>query len=327
MVLGGAVLTGAAVGTAHGQADDDDDRSDEQADDEADAEDEDEAREVDAVVGELVEGDHFSIVVEEVERDADLGEFHEPDPDNEFVRVQLALKNESTEFRTVSRLLQLRLRDDDDYQYDQTFAGDLDATFDDGQFAPGELERGNVAFEVPDVADGLSVVFDLDVDIFGDVERVEVDLEESTDVHELEPDLDVEVADVGETVEHGDVSVTVDDVRTEGELDAFTDPDQDHEFVVVDVEIENQTGAEQRISTGLQMLLKDGDGWTYQEDFGASVALDRDFDATSPLTDGESRRGELAYQVAESVETLYWVFEFDLFDAGDKTFWQIRPSE
>lgn len=284
-----------------------------------------ETRDVSATVGELVEGDNLHLVVEDFERGVGGGEFLEPDAGNEFAVAHVAIKNVSDDYVTVSNLLQTRLRDDEDYQYQQTFAGGDEPTFNDGQFAPGEVERGAIYYEIPEAAGGLTLVFDFDVSVFGGVERASIDLGSvAGSVHTLEQDLRVDVYDVGETIGFGDVEVRVDEVRTESELGTFAQPDEGNEYVIVDVSITNDTGEQKRFSTILQMMIKDENGYTYQEDLSATTELDRPFDEGTPLADGETRRGELVYEVPEGERPLYWVFEFELFATGDKTFWQLR---
>lgn len=282
------------------------------------------AEDVDAVVGELVEGDQMHLVAEGVERTTELGEFYEADTGNEFVVVNLAMKNVADDFLSVSNILQTSLRDDEDYSYDQTFASGEGQSFNDGQFAPGEVERGNIVFEVPEDASGLELRFDFDVDLFGGVDRAYIDLENETAVHELEQELAIDVYDVGETIEYGGVQVAVRSVEYESELGTFAEPEAGNEYAILDLEITNESGEEQHISTMLQMLIKDGDGYSYQEDFTASSELDRPFDESAPLADGETRAGEVAYEVPEDTSPLYWVFEFTLWTEGDKTFWQLR---
>lgn len=280
---------------------------------------------VTTTLGELVEGDQMSLVVEEFQRGVDLGEYYDPESGNEFALASIALKNISTDHTTVSNLLQTRIQDDEDYQYEQTFAAGDEATFNDGQFAPGEVERGGIPFELPTDASGLQLVFDFDVDLFGGVERATVDLEsEASEVHQLEQDLQVDVYSSGDAIEYGDVEVAVNEFRTESSLGQFTEADQGNEYAIVDISITNNTGEDQRFSTVLQMMLKDRDGYTYQEDLMATSQLDRAFDEGTPLSDGETRRGELAYQVEEGLSPLYWVFEFELFTTGDKTFWEVQ---
>lgn len=283
-----------------------------------------EPEQVESVVGSLVEGDNLHLVVEEYETTTQIGEFSEADPGNEFAVVRLAMKNISDEFVHVSQLLQASIRDDEEYSYSMAFAGTDEPTFNDGQFAPGEVERGSLVFELPEDATSRSLVFDLDYAIFGGIDRVEVDLENETDAYQLAQDLQIDLHAVGDAVDFSGVDVAVRDVRVESALGMFAEPDPGNEYVVVDIEVTNDTGEEQWISTILQMLVKDDDGWSYQEDWAAAAELDRAFDEGSALADGETRAGEVAYEIEEGLSPLYWVFEFTLWTEGDKTFWELR---
>lgn len=282
------------------------------------------AGEVKAAVGDLVEGENMHLVIESVERE--LSEtVLTPEPGNEFVRVSLALKNVSDEYLSVSSLLQTRLRDDENYQYRSTVIGDNQPRFTDGQFVPGEVGRGSLAFEVPEDVSGLQLVFDFDVSIFGGVERATIDLtSEASSAHKLEQDLTVDVHQPGDSVSHGDVEATLHGVRTESSLGQFAEADEGNEYAIVDISITNNTGEQQRFSSALQMPCKDSQGYSYTPAIAGTTSLDQAFDEGTPLGDGETRRGELPYQVPEGMSPLYWVFEFQLFANGDKTFWQIQ---
>ncbi len=279
---------------------------------------------VEAVVGSLVEGENIHLVVEDTETTTQIGDFQEADSGTEYLIATLAMKNVSEDFINVSQLLQTSVRDDEGYSYTQSLAVTDQPSFDGGQFVPGEVERGTIVFELPQDATGRTLEFDFDVDLIGGVNRAEIDLEDETGVHTLEQDLAIDVHDVGETVGFSDVSVTVNGVEFESELGRYTQPDEGNEYAIVDISIENNSGEEQSVSTMLQMLVKDGAGWSYQEDLMAASQLDRAFDEGLPLSDGETRRGQLAYEVEQGLHSLYWVFEFSLWTEGDKTFWRLR---
>lgn len=52
--------------------------------------------------------------------------------------------------------------------------------------------------------------------------------------------------------------------------------------------------------------------------------LDDAFIAATPLADGETQAGTLAYQVDTETSPLYWVFGFGRLGSGEKTFWTIE---
>ena len=276
-------------------------------------------------VGEVVEGDRMSMIVRGVERTESIGEFQQADSGNTFVVVTLAVKNRTQgEFVGFSSLLQTQLKDSDDYTYEQTVAT-TGQTFQGGQLAPGEVSRGDLVYEVPKDAGGLVLQFDFQSFSFFEFDRVTVDLEaEASSMGDLSQDLQVDVHDVGESVSRGDVTVAVNDVGFETSLDQFSEAASGNEFAIVDVTTENGTDEPLSLSTLLQMKMKDGEGNSYQPSISALTALDRAYDESQPLAPGESRRGQMAYEVPEGASPLYWIFEFTIWVDGDKTFWQVR---
>lgn len=71
------------------------------------------------------------------------------------------------------------------------------------------------------------------------------------------------------------------------------------------------------------MPVKDGDGNTYDVSLAGQSSLDQPCSQGQPLAAGETRRGQVAYEVPTDVSPLYWIFEFTLRTEGDKTFWEL----
>jgi hypothetical protein len=260
-----------------------------------------------------------------MEKTESIGDFQEADSGNTFVVVDLGIKNRtSDEFINFSGFLQTRLKDSEDYTYDQTIAM-TGNTFQGGQIAPGEVSRGDVVYEVPKDASGLTMQFDFEAFALFDFSRVEIDLSESTgDPTTLNQNLQVEIYGTDDTVEFQDVQVTFNSVETTKELGSFAQAEEGNEFVIADVSTTNNTDEELTISTALQMVVKDGQGFSYSPSITATSALDQAYSQGSPLASGETRRGKVAYEVPTGTSPLYWVFEFSLWVDGSKTFWQVR---
>lgn len=277
------------------------------------------------VVGEVASGGTLDMVVEGVERTTTIDEFQEADEGNEFVVVTLAVKNTTeAEYLNFSGFLQTSLKDDQDYSYDQTFAV-TDSRFDDGQLVPGEVSRGEVVYEVPEDASGLQLQFDFEAFAFTELERIEVDLTSAAEsIATLEQELRVDVHDVGGSVAFEDVVVAVNEVSFTDSLSDFATAEEGMEYAILDVTTENGTDEEQHVSTALQMLVKDGEGNSYDMDFSAQAELDQPYNETQALAPGERRRGQVAYAVPADASPLYWTFEFTLWTDGDKAFWQLR---
>ncbi|NEU59054.1 DUF4352 domain-containing protein [Halorussus sp. MSC15.2] len=276
-------------------------------------------------VGERVDDQQLSMVVRDVSKTDKLGEFTTAGSGNTFVVVRLAVKNTTKDtYLGFSGFLQTRAKDDSGYTYDQSLSA-TDQTFTGGQLVPGEVSRGDIVYEVPKDASGLTLQFDFRAVSFLTVDRVTVDLESTADsVADLKQDLGVDVHDTGKSVSHGGVGVTVNGVEYADTLGDFAQAGEGNEYAIVDITTRNGTGKAQHISTALQMLAKDGKGRSYSLSIDAATALDRPYDEASALADGEKRRGKVAYEVPKGVSPLYWTFEYSLWTDGDKTFWKLR---
>jgi hypothetical protein len=276
-------------------------------------------------VGDRVDDDQMSMVVRDVRETEQVGEFSEAGSGNTFTVVRLAVKNTTEDtYLNVSGFLQTLLKDESDYTYEQSITG-TGQTFTGGQLVPGEVARGDIVYEVPKDASGLSLQFDFETVSFLNVDRVSVDLEsEVNSAADLKQDLQVDVRDEGDSVSNGGVGVTVNGVEFTEKVGDFSEAEEDKEFAIVDITTKNETGSSQTISTALQMLAKDGRGRAYPMSISAVASLDRSYDESSPLADGEKRRGKVAYEVPKDASPLYWAFEFSLWTNGDKTLWKLR---
>ncbi|WP_254271086.1 DUF4352 domain-containing protein [Haloarcula marina] len=279
-----------------------------------------------AIIGEVVEGERLSMVVRNVSRTTEIGEFQQADPGNTFVVIRLAVKNTTSDrFADFSGFLQTTLSDNEDFNYDPTLAV-TGSSFQNGQLAPGEVSRGDVVFEVPKESSGLRLLFDFEVFSFTNFEQVFIDLsQEDSPIDDLTQNLQVQIYGIGDAIEFQGTTTTVNGVeystQVGGEFGA--NAEDGNTFAIIDISVTNETGEEQSVSTLLQMGAKDDQGFNYSQSLSATSQLDRDFSQGSPIPDGESRRGRIAYEVPQSGK-LYWTFEFSVFADGDKTFWQLR---
>jgi len=292
---------------------------------------------VTVAVGELIERDNLALVVEQFQRGISLGEYRTPTAGHEFAQAVLAVKNTSEKYLSLTDLFQAQLHDITERNSDETaVAGGVTydqvarhndiATFTDGQLAPGEVLRGTVPFEVPVDTGSLALTLDVaNASAFESLERVIVDLQSQTDApHSLSNSLQVTVHDPGDTVARDGLEVSVTDHQRTTSLGAGLSASSDTEYVVADVTVTNTGADSQWVSPMLQMVLKDADGYTYHELLAATAILETPLREGEPLAAGETRRGQVAYEVPTDISTLYWVFEFALFTTGDKTFWQLQ---
>lgn len=275
-------------------------------------------------VGEAVKGDNLALVARSVEKTASLDQFQKADSGNVFVVIRLAVKNTSDEYLDFNSFWQTRIKDAQNTVYDTSFVS-TDHPIQSGTLAPGEVARGDTVYEVPKDATGLKMQFDFSAFSLFKFNRVTIDLEdEANTVADLEQSLNLKVHKSGEAATHGDVSVVLHSVRTATKLGQFTEADSGNEYVIPDIEITNNGSDALTVSTLLQMRLKTGDGLAYMGDLMASTSLDRAYSEGSDISPGESRRGELAYQVSKDARPLYWVFDFLDLSGGFKAFWKLR---
>lgn len=275
-----------------------------------------------AALGDVVEGDRLALVAYDVERTTEMGEFVTADAGNEFIVVDIAAKNKSeNEYISFSSFLQTTLRDSESYEYDQTITGS-DNALSSGELVPGEVTRGVVVFEIPEGSSGLSLRVDFDESIF-DYDGAQIDLESEGSGRTLTQDIQIEVYQIGDTLEHQDTRFTPNEVTT-SMGDDYTSPDSGNEFLVVDITVENTSSEELSVSTLLQMALKDNQGRTYNTSIEALVTLDRGFSQGQPIPPNSERRGEIAFEVEQGLSPLYLMMDFDFFTEGDKSFFQLR---
>ena len=110
--------------------------------------------------GDIVDIGDFILVVNSVESSSG-SDFVKPAEGNKFVVVDLTVENKLDESVVVSSLIQMSLKDATGQNYDVNILASAagGASTPDGELAPGEKLRGQVAFEVPSDAEGLVFVF------------------------------------------------------------------------------------------------------------------------------------------------------------------------
>ncbi len=90
-------------------------------------------------------------------------QFIKPAAGKQFYAVELQVKNTGTKPAQLSSLLQFKLRDSTNAQYDVAFTAGKDPKFPEGELTGGTTNRGFVTFEIPTGATGLQFVFDANV--------------------------------------------------------------------------------------------------------------------------------------------------------------------
>lgn len=276
-------------------------------------------------IGEVVEDNTLQMVVREISRTQQLGEFTEASEGSVFVVIRLAVKNITEESDTnISGFTQTRIKDSQNYTYDPSIVGN-DLQFRGGVISPGEVARGDLYFEVPEDAEDLTMQFDFSGFSLFEYNRVTVDLSESADsIADVSQDLQVDVHSEGYTAEFEGLQTTLNSVEYETSLGEYTEAAEGFEYAIIDITTTNGTEEEISVSTLLQMESKDGLGFSYAPSITAMSQLDRAYPQGSPLGPGEERRGKVVYEVPVDTDELYWMFEFGVFVDGFKVFWQLK---
>ncbi|MFB6165337.1 MAG: DUF4352 domain-containing protein [Haloarculaceae archaeon] len=273
-------------------------------------------------VGQVVAGEKLRLVVRSVSTTRQLGEYQRADAGQTYEVVRIAVKN-VTRSATVdfNSVLQLELRDGSGDTYTPTLSLS-DAAFENGQLAPGEVARGDVAFEIPQDARDLRLHADFSA--FSDGDGATVDLgARAADPADLEQSLQVPVHDVGETVSHEGIAVTANGASFEDALGEYTQAPAGKEYAIVDVTTANRTDHTEAFSSLLQMGVKDGAGWGYDPSALASGQLSNGYDGGDVAPGGQSR-GAIAFEVRADAAPLYFAFEYAVLTGGSKTFWRLR---
>jgi len=116
-------------------------------------------------VGEVVRKGSLDATVLSSAPFTSTNQFAKPAAGKQFYAVELSLKNTGTKPATLSSLLQFKLRDSSNAQYDVAFTVGKEPKFPEGELTGGTTNRGFVTFEIPTGATGLQFVFD--ANIFG----------------------------------------------------------------------------------------------------------------------------------------------------------------
>ena len=258
------------------------------------------------------------------------GQLFKPEEGKHFVYVDVSFRNEGDKPLSLSTLIQMELRDGAGRKY----AVDLGAiaagggASPDGEVAPGDILRGEVGYAVPTDATGLTWRFtggllDLGQAIF-DLGKI-IPLSETTpsaisETTAAEPTREaLSNYSVGDTVEFGDLRVTVHAIRTSMGDGQLFKPEEGKYFVYVDVSFRNEGDKPESLSTLLQMELRDGAGRKYAVDLGA-IAAGGGAAPDGEVAPGDVLRGEVGYAVPTDVSGLTWRFSGGLLDSGQAIF-------
>lgn len=126
---------------------------------------------INSSVGEVAENGPLAIKV--VSWGPSAGdEFNQPGAGQQFIVVDVEIKNISSTSRTVSRILAMSLQTPAGFEYEPA-AYFPEPTFPDGDIQPGQTARGNVSFQVPAEIGSMTFVYEPSLQV-GDIVRVKL---------------------------------------------------------------------------------------------------------------------------------------------------------
>ena len=281
---------------------------------------------VDAIVGQVIRSSEMELVVESFERGTNLEGFRDPERNFEFVDLVVAFRNRSDGFVTVDSFFETVIRDDSGNEYEQEVLKQQ-PSFNFGTYAPGELDRATLTYEIPQDAQDVELFWEPTGGTYGDLESVTIDLNEERELEQWTMDLRTDINDLGTSVEDGDFRMVVHDFRAVDSIArGAPSPAINNEYIVVDIEFENLSSAQTPIVDErlLAFTTKGENGRSVPYDEGTSAFLQNQVDLRNPLEAGETRRGEIVYERRADMAPLYYAFDFSFYADGDKSFWQLR---
>ena len=114
-------------------------------------------------IGDSVKAGNLIFTVNSTRTD-EGGEFIKPDEGKIYYMVDVTVENTGSESEAVSSLMMFKLFDSDGYNYSVTIGPETKGSV-DGEISAGRKLRGELAFEIPQDAEGLEL--EIDPSIFG----------------------------------------------------------------------------------------------------------------------------------------------------------------
>lgn len=273
-------------------------------------------------LGEVFGDGDLKAVVQRMRRKQKLSEYDEAEAGNDFAVVRLVVKNVGSKYDYdldgFPPLFKSTLKDSQGYAYDTVFAF-TNTPFVSGVLSPGEVMRGDKVYTVPDDSSGLKLQFNFSNERVFNLNRVAVDLsQKSNNPKDLQQNLNVDVHELGESVEMEGLEVIINSVNYIRQNNT--------QHARVDVTFSNNTGAEIPDSHIRDLSCKDGRGRHMSGSIAGFDPSGREYSTDTPLAPGEVRRGKVQFELEPpDPEKLYCTFEFsEYIENGTKEFWALK---
>jgi hypothetical protein len=269
-------------------------------------------------IGETFGSSDLKAVVRNVTRGQNI-RYAEADSDNDFVIVRLVVKNTTGEYEIdldgFPPIFRAQLVDSQNYNYD-LIRSPTATPFAYTRLVPGQVMRGDLAYQIPDDASDLKIQFDFSDDPVMNLNRLAVNLsKESDSIDNLTQNIKVRLHPVGESVAFGGLQAQINSVE-------FREQD-DSRVGIVDVSLTNTSDSEIPRNHIYELQCTDELGHNLSRDtYTSELDLSRTYSTENPLSPGETRRGKVPFTIPVESEQLYCSFNFNEYVDGPKTFWQ-----
>ena len=267
-------------------------------------------------VGEIINLEDLNIMVVGW-GDIEPSDFGKPDAGNKFIAVEIVAVNAGTDGKSLSSILQTKLKDVEGQQYEPDFKAAIatNTQLPSGELASGERVRGTVGFQVPEQVGNLTFVYD--ASLFGSG-KLFVDLGATPTTVEVPASIPGEspqkAFNVGEAIEMGKMVLTINEVASP-EGSEYSKPKEGNKFIVVDLTLENKASEAANVSSMLQMNVKDANGFQYSSSFAATQASGGN-PPDGEIAPGEKIKGQVGFEVPADAKGLLFSFDDNVFSSG-----------
>jgi len=244
-------------------------------------------------------------------RDSKGNEIFKPDEGNIFKIVDITINNISNEFYSVSSFWGFEIKDSEGYTYSTTFGAETKGSL-DGMIPPGMKMKGEIAFEIPENVSATNLFFDYELWNDGQINFVLNQEFVDEGIYD-NPAETIEIHDIGEILEFRNSEVTVNSIRYD-QGGQYFGPEEGYEYAVVDITIENISDDSISLSSLLSYSMVDDEGYYYS----ISMIAETKGTIDGEVSAGQSKRGEVAFEIPSESESLYLILTNDIFENSGK---------
>ncbi|MBN2554312.1 MAG: DUF4352 domain-containing protein [Anaerolineales bacterium] len=244
-------------------------------------------------------------------------DFIQPEDGYHFIVVDVIVVNQGNHPRTLSSVMQMKIKDSTGQLYSEDLAASIVAAGSSpgGEISPGERLRGQVAYQIRNDAEGLQFVFDADPWGSG---KVFIELGPTPfrlpSPERLPGEITQEVFQIGDAVALGELEYIV-NAASFSDGGEFNRPEAGMQYLIVDVSITNLSEASIQFSSLIQISVRDETGQIYPEHLGGTIAAGGD-SPNGEIVPGETIRGQMGFQVPLEMDDFLLVIDSEVWGYG-----------